>query len=438
MNDSPAAGIGKTRTRFTIFGAAIAAASIALVSSTASAQESVHDQLNAVIAQYADVTAKTMTNPDVKKLFAKDGFADYLADYPVGKLADGFVWKPGMGTTFIGPYSKLKIKAPFTDYLPLPDGPVLDPNRTYRIGFVFHGFNNSWLMSLADTAAWEASRHSNVKIDVIDAQFDDNKMAQVIDTWITKKYDGIVLWPNREAPMGPPVDRAIAAGIPVVSVDRRTSSPNISSEVTGNFYANGIQQGLYLEKVTGGKGTLILNRKDLGSTADSIRAGAFLQVIGNSPDYKILGSYQVNSDRRLAFRKTADALQAFKNISVVFNAGGEEAMGTLDAIREAKRLYSAPGGKKMIILADDDSKEIMREVKNGTIDMVAPYTPLIGDVGVRAVIKHIGYKEGLLKAPPPKLILTPNLPMITKTKMTIDGITTLTPEEWPYAYGPDK
>jgi len=416
---------------------ALPVAVLTLAASAAMAQSTVHDQLNAVIEKYRTVDETSMTNPAVKSIFAKDGFAMELEAYPVGELAEGFVWKPGMGASFTGPYSKLPIKAPFTDYLPLPDGPVLDANKTYRIGFVFHGFNHSWLVSLADTAAWEAARHPNVQIDVIDAQYDDNKMAQVIDTWVTKKYDGIVLWPMREAPMGPPVDRAIEAGIPVVSVDRRTSSEKISSEVTGNFYANGVQQGMFLNEVLKGQGNLVLTRKDLGSTADSIRAGGFLQVIGNQPGYKILGSYHVNSDRTLTFKTTADAMQAFKEVSAVYTAGGEEAMGALDAIREAKRLNSAPGGKKIVIVADDDSKEIMREIKAGNIDMVAPYTPLIGDLGVRAVIRHIGFKEGLMKEAPPKLILTPNLPMITKEKMTIEGVESLTPDEWPYAFGPD-
>lgn len=414
------------------------ALALAVSGAAAMAQTSVHDQLNDVIAKYAKVDGKSMTNPAVKEIFTKDGFGEELSAYPVGKLADGFVWKPGMGASFKGPYSKLDIKAPFTDYLPLADGPVLDPKKTYRIGFVFHGFNHSWLVSLADTAAWEAARHPNIQIDIIDAQYDDNKMAQVIDTWVTKKYDGIVLWPMREAPMGPPVDRAIAAGIPVVSVDRRTSSDKISSEVTGNFYANGIQQGLYMQEALKGQGNIVLTRKDLGSTADSIRAGGFLQVIGKSPGYKILGSYHVNSDRTLSFKTTADAMQAFKDVSAVYTAGGEEAMGALDAIREAKRLQSAPGGKKIVIVADDDSKEVLREIRAGNVDMVAPYTPLIGDVGVRAVIRHIGFKAGLIKEAPPKLILTPNLPMITKTKMTIEGIQTLTPDEWPYAFGSDK
>jgi ABC-type sugar transport system substrate-binding protein len=417
---------------------ALPAIALAASGAAASAETSVHDQLNGVIAKYAKVDGKSMTNPRVKEIFTKDGLSEELAAYPMGKLADGFVWKPGMGATFTGPFSKLKIKAPFTDYLPLAAGPVLNPKKTYRIGFVFHGFNHSWLVSLADTAAWEAARHPNVQIDVIDAQFDDNKMAQVIDTWVTKKYDGIVLWPMREAPMGPPVDRAVAAGIPVVSVDRRTSSEKISSEVTGNFYANGVQQGLFMQETLKGQGSLVLTRKDLGSTADSIRAGGFMQVIGRSPGYRILGSYHVNSDRTLTFKTTADAMQAFKEVSAVYTAGGEEAMGALDAIREAKRLRSAPGGKKIVIVADDDSKEVLSEIKAGNIDMVAPYTPLIGDLGVRAVLRHIGFKEGLVKQAPPKLILTPNLPMITKTRMTIEGIQTLTPDEWPYAFGPAK
>ncbi len=67
--------------------------------------------------------------------------------------------------------------------------------------------------------------------------------------------------------------------------------------------------------------------------------------------------------------------------------------------------------------------------------MVAPYTPLIGDIGIRAVIQHIGAKEGVNEAPP-KLIMTPNLPMITKEAMDIEGVKTVTPDQWLYAYGP--
>lgn len=397
------------------------------------ASKSIHTALNELIEHYAEM-AEDMPNDSVRQLYERDGFRDYLEYYPTGELVDGFVWEPGMGAEFTGPYSKLSIKAPFTDYLPLAEGPILDPNKTYRIGFVFHGFNHPWLVSLADTVAWEAARHPNIELEVIDAEFDDSRMGQVIDTWIAKQYDGILLWPSREAPMGPPVDRAIRAEIPVVSVDRRTASQNISSEVLGNFYANGLQQGLFLDAVAD-DGAIVLNRKDLGSTADSIRTGAFLEVIGHTPGFEIAGNYHTNSQRTLSFQATADALQALDRFDISFNTGGEEALGALGAIEEANRLQSATNGGKILILANDDAREILAEVEAGNIDMVAPYTPLIGDIGLRALIGHIGAREGLGEAPP-KLILTPNLPMITRDGITIEGIQTLTPSQWPYGYGP--
>jgi len=394
---------------------------------------SVHTHINSLIAKYSK-SKKNLSNPEINKLFKAQGFRWYLDAYPVTTLSDQFVWKLGMGREFIGPLSKLPIKAPYSDYLPLADGPVLNPNKTYRIGFAFHGKTHPWLISLADTAVYEANLHPNVNIEVKDAEFDDRKMGKFIDDWIARKFDAIVLWPVRETPMGPPVDRAIDAGIPVVSLDRRTSSRHISSEVLGNFYANGLQQGLFLNHVTGGNGKIVLNRKALGSTADSMRTGAFLQATGNQ-DYNILSSFHTNSSHKLAIESTTEALNKFKDIEIIFNTGGEEALGALDAVRAANRLNSAPGNKKIIFLANDDSKATVNEVRKGNIDVVVPYTPMLGGLGVRAALLHVGFKEGLVKTKPERQIITPNLPMITHESLDIEGIKTVTPDEWPYAYG---
>ncbi len=414
----------------------VAVASLLMISSaSALAGGDIHSHINDLIKQHSKAN-KDFKNAKIGDFFKDQGFRDFLDAYPVTGLTGGFKWEPGMGREFKGPMSGLPIKAPFSDYMPLKSGPVLNADKTYRIGFAFHGANHPWLISLADTAVYEANLHSNVEIEVLDAEFDDAKMGQFIDTWIAKQFDAIVLWPAREAPMGPPVDRAIEAGIPVVSLDRRTSSTKISSEVLGNFYANGLQQGLYLNHAANGSGKMIMNRKPLGSTADSMRTGAFLEVVGDH-EYTILESFHTNSSRKAAFETTRDALQAHDDIEIVFNTGGEEALGALDAVREAKRLNSAPGGKKIIFLVNDDSKETVNEVREGRLDVVVPYTPLLGGIGVRVALAHIGHKEGLIDQAPPQQVVTPNLPMITRTKQTINGIETVTPDEWPYAYGPE-
>lgn len=406
------------------------------LTSAASAETEVgiHTHLNNLIKEHSAASGP-LENSAINRFYERQGFRDYLEAYPIDDLAGDFVWEVGMGDEYTGPVSGLPIKAMFSDYLPVPEGPVLNPDKQYRIGFAYHGANHPWLVSLADTAVHQASLHPNVRLEVIDSEFDDNQMGQVIDNWIAQQYDAIVLWPSREAPMGPPVDRAIRAGIPVVSLDRRTSSTQISSEVLGNFYANGLQQGLYLNHVTNGEGKVIMNRKPLGSTADSIRTGAFLEAIGDH-NYTILDSFHTASQRSVAFDTTRNALQAHNDIEVVFNTGADEGLGALDAVREADRMNSGANGNKIIFLLNDDSREAVNEVRKGNVDMVAPYTPLLGDIGVRAAIRHIAFNEGLADAPPPKQILTPNLPMITQQRMVIDGIETITPDEWPYAFGP--
>ena len=60
------------------------------------------------------------------------------------------------GTEINGPFSKQSLKLPFTDYVPLPEGPVGDPDKTYKIGVTFHGFDHPWLINWADAAQWEA------------------------------------------------------------------------------------------------------------------------------------------------------------------------------------------------------------------------------------------------------------------------------------------
>ena len=160
---------------------------IAILFSANSYAKDIHTNINYLISENQK-GYKDFKNKDLGKFFKKDGFKDFLDVYPVTSLTGGFEWKPGMGREFIGPLSGLPIKAPFSDYIPIPDGPVLDTSKTYRIGFVYHWGSHPWLISLADTAVYEASLHSNVEIEVMDAEGDDNKMGQMIDDFIAKKW----------------------------------------------------------------------------------------------------------------------------------------------------------------------------------------------------------------------------------------------------------
>jgi ribose transport system substrate-binding protein len=374
-------------------------------------------------------------NEQIYKIFTDEGFAFYLDKYPKGEPYQGFQWERGMGTEITGPMSKEKIKLPFTDYVPLPDGPVGDQNKTYKIGFTMHGFSMPWLLDMADAALWEAGRHSNVEMKALDAEFDNAKMASHFDTFIAEGMDGILVWPMIEAPTGPPAQRAIEAGIPVVSVDRMTGFEGVSSRVTGNFPANGAQLGMYLIWKLDQEGNLntnmILLRKPLGSTADSIRTGHLLKVLSYFPTIKILQSYHDADNREEAFLNCQAALQAYDNIDVIFGVGDQEILAAVEAVRMANRMNSRADNKKIIFLSIDDSKECITNVKNGDFDVNTPYTPFVSDVGTRTLLNIIAGVEM------PHNVISPNIPMVTQNGDEIFGLQTQTPDEWyQYTYGP--
>jgi ribose transport system substrate-binding protein len=374
-------------------------------------------------------------NTQIYDLFQDEGFERYLAGYPRGEPYKGFNWEQGSGTEIKGPFSKQSLKLPFTDYVSQSEGPVGDADETYNIGVTFHGFDHPWLINWADAARWEAEKHSNVKVKVLDAQYDNNKMASHFDTFVSQDVDGILVWPMVEAPTGPPAQRAVDAGIPVVSVDRLTGYEDVTSRVTGNFPANGAQVGMALIHTLAKEGDLnakmVMLRKPLGSTADAVRTGHMLKVLSYFPGIEILKSYHDTDNREEAYANAQAALQAYPDIDVFFGTGDHEALAAWEATKLAGRLDSRPGGKKVIFLSIDDSKEALTHVEKGNFEVNTPYTPLISDIGMRVLLNAVTGKEM------PHDVITPNIPMVTPKGEKIFGLKTQTPDEWwEYTFGP--
>ena len=344
-------------------------------------------------------------------------------------------FKVGMGTDVVGPMSKQKLKLPFTHLHPLREGPIGDPQKNYKVGYTIHGFGHPWLLNNADSALWEADRHPNVELTVLDPEFDNQKQVLQIDGWIAKKLDGIMIWPMQEAPTGPPVNRAAARGIPTVSVDRMVGSKKVTARITGNFPANGTQQGMYLvHRLLNEKGkvagTVLMIRKPLGSTADAQRTGNFLRVISYFPGLKILDSHHNSSSRKDSREQVSKALKKHARIDAIFCTGAEQSMGAVQAVDLAKRWNSRDGNKRIIILNNDDLFEALQAIQEDKLAMTAPYTPLLGALGLRVLLKIMAGEKI------PQDVKTPDIPMITKNKEIIFGIETISVKEWiPYSYG---
>ena len=141
----------------------------------------------------------------------------------------------------------------------------------------------------------------------------------------------------------PPAQRAKNAGIPVVSVDRLTGYEKVDSRITGNFPANGAQAGMYLVWKLAQEGKLnakmVMLRKPLGSTADSVRTGHFLKVLSYFPGIEVLRSYHDTDSREEAFTNAQAALQAFSEIDVESSADKRAEMQSRSGRRTVPQIF---------------------------------------------------------------------------------------------------
>jgi ribose transport system substrate-binding protein len=162
-----------------------------------------------------------------------------------------------------------------------------------------------------------------------------------------------------------------------------------------------------------------------------LRRGHFLKVISYFPEINYLQNYWDNDNVEECLKNVQNALQQYDEIDAFFLEALTEAPPTYEAITAANRWNSRADGKKIIILSIDDTKQLFHWVSTGYFDVNTPYTPFVGDVGVRYLIKTI---EGEKM---PQHVAIPNIPMVTLTGDVIFGLKTQTCEEWQeYASGP--
>lgn len=385
---------------------------------------------------FIDIPIST-ANKEIYDMYIEEGFEIYAETYPKGEPYKGFALDPTVhGVDITGHFSGWPLKLPYVDYMPLPAGPVGDPGKTYKIAFIGCGFPSAWQTNLHDSVMWQVQQFSNVTIDIHDYEYDNNKLSNIMDNVIAQRVDGILLWPANEAPSGPPVQRAEAAGIPVVTIDRIAGHPDYTNRVAGNFTANGAQNAMFLLEQLSDEGSfdcnIVLIRKPLGSTADAVRIGHFLRPLSYVPGIRVVGSYFDPSDRATAFANSQAAVAAHQTIDAVMTTGDYEGIVMLEALSLAGRLDSSRAdGKRVIIMNVDDSKEAINFVRSGDIATNAPYTPLHGDIGVRVLMMRLSGTEL------PQDIIFPNIPIITRDGRTLFGMKTQTPDEWwPFTFGP--
>src|SRR6187401_1036849 len=115
---------------------------------------------------------------------------------------------------------------------------------------------------------------------------DRDQQIQVVENFISRRVNGIVLAPTDAKALVSPVNTAARAKVPVVIIDSGWKSDKYASFVATDNYKGGVLAGEAMAKLLGNKGNVILLRYQTGSASTEEREAGFLDALKKFPDIK--------------------------------------------------------------------------------------------------------------------------------------------------------
>lgn len=196
---------------------------------------------------------------------------------------------------------------------------------------------------------------------------------------IAAKPAGILISVADASVLQSEIDAAVAAGIPVITMDSDAAgSRRLYFIGTNNLEAGRLGGQRVLQKL-GGKGNVVFFTLG-GQPNTEERLKGFKDAFASRPDIKIVEVFDIQGDARNAFDKAQEdlALTGPKKIDAFVCLEASSGKTVSDAVKRAG------GGRE--VLAFDVDKDTLDEIKAGTIDATIaqkPYT--MGYVGLKAL-----------------------------------------------------
>lgn len=205
----------------------------------------------------------------------------------------------------------------------------------YTIGFSSQGTFNGFGLML-DAAMREAAAASDQveQLIVANGDGDSNKQISSVEDMIEQGVDAIVLQPLGHAALSATVDRATAAGIPVIMCLDGVETDTYVSRVDVDLYQIAYEVATAMAEDLGGEGKVLLLSGIPGVDAAEIWMEAATDAMGAYPGIEVVGSEFSNWSIADAKTLTSQVLSREGEINGVFAGGAENAIGAINAVEE--------------------------------------------------------------------------------------------------------
>ena len=253
----------------------------------------------------------------------------------------------------------------------------VDLSKKCKIGFSQGTMNHPWRVAMTEgNRKWAAEHLPNVDLVITDGQNSSAKQVSDVESLLAQNIDVLMISPLTEQALTPVVKDAMAAGIPVIALDRKVNT-DVTTYITAQNEPIARQAGEFFVDKLAGKGNIIQIEGTAGASSAVERKRGFEEVIATHPDMKIVATQNADYLRENAAKFMEDVLQRFGpgQINGVYAHNDEMALGAIKAIEAAGRQ------KEIMVTGLDGQNNAIQAVADGKL--FATFTfPYVAPEGV--------------------------------------------------------
>ncbi|MGN8277950.1 sugar ABC transporter substrate-binding protein [Pseudomonas sp. SMV71] len=233
-----------------------------------------------------------------------------------------------------------------------------------KIGVSMSQFDDTWLTYLRESMDKKAkSFPEGVALQFEDARSDVVKQLSQVESFISQKVDAIIVNPVDTAATQRITKAAVAAGIPLVYVNRRPDDLKLPAgvvTVASDDLEAGRMQMQYLADKMGGKGDIVILLGDLANNSTTNRTKGVKEVLAKYPDIKIEQEQTGTWLRDKGMTLVNDWLTQGREFQAVVANNDEMAIGAAMALKQAGTKQGS-----VLIAGVDGTPDGLNAIKKG-------------------------------------------------------------------------
>lgn len=279
-----------------------------------------------------------------------------------------------------------------SEYSPLPKA-----SKPWNICVLFPHMKDTFWVAV-DYGVVEEAKRMGVNMTLYQAGGYENlpKQLSQFDDCMAGNFDAIVVGPISEAGLDKKFAEGVKAGKVIISTVNPVSKSTVTSKMTVDFTAMGVQTGTYLSDYLKGKPANVVT---FPGPSGSGWAEAFLEgfkkAVKEQNTIKVLDDKFGDSGVAVQFGLIQNALQAYPDMNVIW--------GCAPAAEAAVGAVAQAGKKDVLIMSSYENQAMLDSLNKGEILGFATQYPVLQgriaiDTAVRA-LEHQPYAKSLMAIP---------------------------------------